>query len=822
MALANVTYTGDGTVVNYPITFDYLDRTHIAVFVDGVDTTNVASLYEFELTDDTHVDVTLIAGGGAVPSGSLIKIARITPTNTTATVFADGAVVRASALNANTNQLLYISQEVKDNDASRMGIDNDDKFDALTKVIKNVADPVNAQDAATKNYLENVWLTPSDKAQLNALNIPNLNTVANDVANVNTVATNIADVNTVVTNIEDVNTVVTNIADVNTVAGISTQITDVVADATDIGTVAADLAGSDNIGTVATNISDVNTVATNIADVITVANDLNEAISEIETAALDLQEATSEIDVVANAITNVDFVGNDIANVNLVAGQISPTNNISTVAGLDSEITTVAGDSAEINTVAGDSTAINNVNTNLPNINSVNTNETNINTVAGQISPTNNISTVAGDSADIGTLALISGDITSVADISGDVTAVANDATDIGLVATNILNVNAVAGNIADVNSFADTYFISGSAPSSPTAGDLWYDTVSTDLKYYNGSVWGEAATSVNGTLDRSNYVATAGQTTFSATYDVGYVDVYLNGVKLVNTTDFTATNGSSVVLTTGAALNDTVEIIGFGSFQVSVPYVFQGHSPTVPFDFNGSGSRTAQDGLEYLQHASGSLAGRPNSDSWKAPWSNNTNFKMTLHEGNALDALSGGLYDDGDTFTLGNFDSSNLMKWGIGVTGKTSYFKFEETNIYSDIKMATGYGIYLGGTGASNYIDDYEEGTWTPSDNSGAGLSFTVANATYTKVGRLVTVHADITYPSTADVSSNSISGLPFALRADDYAGSIGLSEESTVSSVLGDASASTFSIRNSSGAQITNDTLSGDRLVFNITYEV
>jgi len=575
-------------------------------------------------------------------------------------------------------------------------------------------------------------------------------------------------------------TTVANISgNVTTVAGISTQITDVAADATDIGTVAADLAGSDNIGTVATNISDVNTVATNIADVITVANDLNEAISEIETAALDLQEATSEIDVVANAITNVDFVGNDIANVNLVAGQISPKNNISTVAGLNSEITTVAGDSAEINTVAG-------------------------------------------DSADIGTLALISGDITSVANISGDVTTVANDATDIGLVATDIGNVNTVAGSIGDVNSFADTYFISASAPSSPTVGDLWYDTVSTELKYYNGSVWGATSTSVNGTADRSSYVATAGQTTFSATYDVGYVDVYLNGVKLVNTTDFTATNGSSVVLTTGAALNDTVEIIGFGSFQVSVPYVFQGHSPTVPFDFNGSGSRTAQDGLEYLQHASGSLAGRPNSDSWKAPWSNNTNFKMTLHEGNALDALSGGLYDDGDTFTLGNFDSSNLMKWGIGVTGKTSYFKFEETNIYSDIKMATGYGIYLGGTGASNYIDDYEEGTWTPSDNSGAGLSFTVANATYTKVGRLVTVHADITYPSTADVSSNSISGLPFALRADDYAGSIGLSEENTVSSVLGDASASTLSIRNSSGAQITNDTLSGDRLVFNITYEV
>ena len=38
-------------------------------------------------------------------------------------------------------------------------------------------------------------------------------------------------------------------------------------------------------------------------------------------------------------------------------------------------------------------------------------------------------------------------------------------------------------------------------------------------------------------------YTATGGQTSFAVTYDVGYVDVYLNGVKLVDTTDFTATS---------------------------------------------------------------------------------------------------------------------------------------------------------------------------------------------------------------------------------------------------------------------------------------
>ena len=43
-----------------------------------------------------------------------------------------------------------------------------------------------------------------------------------------------------------------------------------------------------------------------------------------------------------------------------------------------------------------------------------------------------------------------------------------------------------------------------------------------------------------------------------------------LRSVKLVAGTDFTATDGSTVVLTTGAALNDTVDIVGYGTFSVS------------------------------------------------------------------------------------------------------------------------------------------------------------------------------------------------------------------------------------------------------------
>ena len=62
------------------------------------------------------------------------------------------------------------------------------------------------------------------------------------------------------------------------------------------------------------------------------------------------------------------------------------------------------------------------------------------------------------------------------------------------------------------------------------------------------------------------NFVATGSQTTFSATYDVGYVDVYQNGI-LLSATDYTATNGTTVVLSVGASASDEITIIAHQIF---------------------------------------------------------------------------------------------------------------------------------------------------------------------------------------------------------------------------------------------------------------
>ena len=51
--------------------------------------------------------------------------------------------------------------------------------------------------------------------------------------------------------------------------------------------------------------------------------------------------------------------------------------------------------------------------------------------------------------------------------------------------------------------------------------------------------------------------------------------------------------------------------------------------------------------------------------------------------------------------------------------------------------------GIYVGGTGSANQIDDYEEGTWTAQMHDGSGVNVALINVTgsYTKIGRLVKV---------------------------------------------------------------------------------
>tara|TARA_Y100000114_G_C11625332_1_gene261657 strand:+ start:241 stop:699 length:459 start_codon:yes stop_codon:yes gene_type:complete len=100
------------------------------------------------------------------------------------------------------------------------------------------------------------------------------------------------------------------------------------------------------------------------------------------------------------------------------------------------------------------------------------------------------------------------------------------------------------------------------------------------------------------GVRNRFVYQATAGQTSFSGsdadsktlTYtDSLYLDVYQNGVLLKPGTDYAATTGTSVVLVTGASLNDVVEMVAYDTFSVANSYTKTESDTRYPFKGNNS-----------------------------------------------------------------------------------------------------------------------------------------------------------------------------------------------------------------------------------------
>jgi len=83
--------------------------------------------------------------------------------------------------------------------------------------------------------------------------------------------------------------------------------------------------------------------------------------------------------------------------------------------------------------------------------------------------------------------------------------------------------------------------------------------------------------------IKETEIIASNNQTSFPVAYAVGNIAVFLNGSKL-GAADFTATNGTSVVLATGATLNDLVEVVEYGApfvapYKSSI-YTANGSSP--------------------------------------------------------------------------------------------------------------------------------------------------------------------------------------------------------------------------------------------------
>jgi hypothetical protein len=265
---------------------------------------------------------------------------------------------------------------------------------------------------------------------------------------------------------------------------------------------------------------------------------------------------------------------------------------------------------------------------------------------------------------------------------------------------TNVLV--AVSGVLQDPSTYGvvgNTITFSAAPPSG---------TGNISCRYLGVPVTGVTTTAYRTVTE---FTATAGQTTFTPpSYTVGFINVYRNGV-LLGSADYTATNGTTVVLATGATSGDLVTV---ESFLVSSV-------------LNAIPATTGSVGSTYIA----------NSVSLVTPKST-----TTIGVGNATPAASGA----GITFPATQSASTDV-----------------------------------------NTLDDYEEGTWTPTITPLSGsLTAYTSSGTYIKIGKLVSLSfaVSITTAGTA-ASVMQVSNLPFATTGTNS--SAGIMRENAVVGISG-----------------------------------
>jgi len=84
-------------------------------------------------------------------------------------------------------------------------------------------------------------------------------------------------------------------------------------------------------------------------------------------------------------------------------------------------------------------------------------------------------------------------------------------------------------------------------------------------------------------------------------------------------------------------------------------------------------------------------------------------------------------------------------------------------TGDISAVDLTASGGVYLGGSAAANKLDDYEEGTWTPT----CPTTLTTAAGTYVKIGGIVFFSIQIYVTSNSNTANFTLS-LPFTASAD------------------------------------------------------
>jgi hypothetical protein len=337
--------------------------------------------------------------------------------------------------------------------------------------------------------------------------------------------------------------------------------------------------------------------------------------------------------------------------------------------------------------------------------------------------------------------------------------------------------------------------------------------------------------------VTRTEFTATSGQTSFTVSYTAGQIDVYLNGALLA-AADYTATNGTSVVLTTGATLNDILTVVAYNS----ATQITQGDSKVEVTDTGNGVITFTTDNSERMRVTSGGqvlvgattarsdffntttviprlqveCAASDNLNRFASITSNNSdtggaNLLLAKTRGTTIgsvtivqndDQIGGVSFQGADGVNLveaariiasvdgtpGSDDMPGRLVFLTTADGAAS--PTERMRISADGTIKTSSTISVGGATPStsgagitfpatasastnaNTLDDYEEGTWTPTYVTESGANFTsvtyqgFTDGSYTKIGDLCYIRGQIatTGITVGSASGNiAVGGLPF-----------------------------------------------------------
>jgi hypothetical protein len=350
-------------------------------------------------------------------------------------------------------------------------------------------------------------------------------------------------------------------------------------------------------------IADISTIQAITADISTLA--------DIE----DGTDATDAIQTVAGIAANVSTVAGVSANVTTVAGQTTNmqniTDNLSDVQNAATNATNAAASASaastsETNAATSESNSASSATSSAnsatasassatasaASASAASTSESNAATSESNASTseTNAASSASSASTSASTATTQAGIATTKAgeaatSATNAATSETNAATSASAASASQVAAAASAASAASAfDNFDDTYL--GSYATDPTVdndgdaltqGDLYFNSTANEMRVYDGGSWIAASSAGGVSLLMYEYTATAAQTTFSGaddnantlSYTIDNIIVTLNGITL-DPSDYTATSGTSIVLASGAALNDELNIIAFKSFTTA------------------------------------------------------------------------------------------------------------------------------------------------------------------------------------------------------------------------------------------------------------